>query len=210
MRWRDFEWRKHFVVPNEPFDADHFFKYLDWAVGDYECPIWNPKVLKKQVHRWSELHLPEWQRIVDVWWAEYEPLWNYDRTDEETISRDLDGKYGSESSNKESSSSSANGTADNHVNENVAGYDSGGLVENSEQLSNSVSETASNSESEGNASSSSSTNEDEVTTRKLRAYGNIGVMSSQDLLKSEIEVAQISIYEIIVSEFKDEFCILVY
>ncbi len=51
----------------------------------------------------------------------------------------------------------------------------------------------------------------ERSDRHQYKHGNIGVMSSQQLVQQEIDLAlQNNIYEIITNDFKDEFCLLVY
>ena len=44
----------------------------------------------------------------------------------------------------------------------------------------------------------------------IRARGNIGVTTTQQMIESEREVADFNMYDIIVSEFKQRFCLLVY
>ena len=46
--------------------------------------------------------------------------------------------------------------------------------------------------------------------RTLKVHGNIGVTSSQDMIKQEREIADFDIIDIIVSEYKKKFCILIY
>lgn len=46
--------------------------------------------------------------------------------------------------------------------------------------------------------------------RTLRAYGNIGVTTSAQMLEGEIDVRRFDIYRIIADEFADYFCIKVY
>ena len=49
------------------------------------------------------------------------------------------------------------------------------------------------------------------SARSLLAYGNIGTMTSQDMLTQEIEVAKIvNVIPVIVESFKNRFCLLVY
>lgn len=47
-------------------------------------------------------------------------------------------------------------------------------------------------------------------THTLHAHGNIGVMSTQEMVKLEREVDRFNLYDIIIEEFKMRFCILVY
>lgn len=49
------------------------------------------------------------------------------------------------------------------------------------------------------------------TSRNLLAYGNIGTMTSQDMLTQELEVAKIvNVIPIIIESFKNRFCLMVY
>lgn len=50
----------------------------------------------------------------------------------------------------------------------------------------------------------------ESTQHDMRTYGNIGVTTTQTMLKSEREVVQFNIYDFIADSFKNEFCLLIY
>lgn len=46
--------------------------------------------------------------------------------------------------------------------------------------------------------------------RTLHAHGNIGVMSTQQMIDEQRNIVNFSLYDIIIDEFKQRFCILVY
>lgn len=48
------------------------------------------------------------------------------------------------------------------------------------------------------------------STRKGRAWGNIGVTSSQQLIESERNIADFNIYQVIIDDFKSRYCICIY
>lgn len=49
------------------------------------------------------------------------------------------------------------------------------------------------------------------SSRRLEAYGNIGTMTSQDMLTQELELAKIiNVMSIIIDSFKDRFCLMIY
>ncbi len=50
----------------------------------------------------------------------------------------------------------------------------------------------------------------EQGTHRLRAHGNIGVTTTQQMIEQEREIVQFNIIDKIVSDFKAKFCILVY
>lgn len=53
--------------------------------------------------------------------------------------------------------------------------------------------------------------QDETFTRNVHMYGNIGVTTSQQMAEQEIELApKLNIFNIIVEEFKERFCLQVY
>lgn len=47
-------------------------------------------------------------------------------------------------------------------------------------------------------------------TRTVRAYGNIGVTTAQQMIKEEREIALFSIVQHITNDFKERFCIMIY
>lgn len=93
-------------------------------------------------------------------------------------------------------------------------------------VSNSVNDASTSSNESGNDStvnnevndSTSSVNSTESNTssntannvRSGRTHGNIGVTTSQQMLKSELDIASWNLYKHIADLFQDEFCIAVY
>lgn len=47
-------------------------------------------------------------------------------------------------------------------------------------------------------------------TRERREQGNIGVTTTQQMIKEEREIADWSLYQVIIDDFKTRFCIMVY
>ena len=47
-------------------------------------------------------------------------------------------------------------------------------------------------------------------THTLRAHGNIGVTTTQDMIRQQREIEQFNLYDIIIDDFRNRFCILVY
>lgn len=131
---------------------------------------------------WSK----RWNRTFTKWYEalqiNYEPLNNYDRTETWTET----------DTGSASSSDSASSESDNFV----TAYNSDELHEQSRNEA---------------ASTGSQTAESTNTIVKTgRAYGNIGVTTSQQMLESELEIARFNLVQQIVDVFKTEYCILVY
>lgn len=47
-------------------------------------------------------------------------------------------------------------------------------------------------------------------TRERTEQGNIGITTTQQMIKEEREIAEFNLYDLIIDEFKQRFCIMVY
>lgn len=56
----------------------------------------------------------------------------------------------------------------------------------------------------------SSINQTKSGTHTLRAHGNIGVTTTQEMIKQQREIETFNLYDIIIDDFRMRFCILVY
>ena len=160
-------------------------------LGELNVVYSKPDVLKAAIGTWSISRAITWERMWNVAQIEYNPLENYDRQESWT----------DQGSHQKSGSSNGQSTGNSTVTEKVAGFNSESLV-NAKQSTGNGSGTTTNSESESGT---------DTSTRTGRAHGNIGVTTSQHLLESELKVApKLDIYNWIVEEFKQYFCIMVY
>lgn len=56
----------------------------------------------------------------------------------------------------------------------------------------------------------SDTGSESTSTHKARISGNIGVTSTQELIKQERDIVDFTIYEQIANDFRKHFCLLIY
>ena len=124
--------------------------------------------------------------FVGEWSKERLPVWN---RLEATLHYEYDpiSNYDRKEEWTDESSGSTEGTSENQT----AGYNSAG---------------ADVPESRNSASSSASGKNKRIG----RAYGNIGVTTTQQMIEEERRVSEFDIDHIIINEFKKEFCIMVY
>lgn len=154
----------------------------------------DPNILKYILKYWSKSRVEVWQRLADTMDYEYNPIWNKDVKDTEYIKRTKD----ENTTYSDQASSSTSGT---NTNKGVA-FNSGSA------------ETREIDENSGSMSSSdSSTTRDAGYNDEDRVYvsqGNQGVTTTQQMIREEREVEEFNMYDIIISEFKTRFCLLVY
>ena len=211
-------------------DRETLINNLLMECAEFECTYPAFDFCKAAIGFWSKARLHVWQKLYASLHFEYNPIWNKDGTITETRTKEYsDEKTGSVESSKTGSGErldSAGGTkngsgAENSTVENkAAGFNSSDYVKKDKQTSNvdynslettteQHSITDSNSES-GSTSETGSTSGNETEEYTRVEQGNIGMTSTQQLIKEEREVAQFEIDDFIINDFKKQFCILVY
>ncbi len=164
------------------YDKDDLVNQILLDCGEFEVLYADGDFLTEAIGLWSK----RWYRTFNKWLTalniEYAPLENYDRTEERS----------NDYSNK-GNTSNTSGTTDIGQ---VSAFDSSGFVNKDK--------------SDSSSSTSGSSNDSGSSTEKIRAHGNIGVTTSQQMLEAELNLAKWNLTEKIVDVFKHEFCILVY
>lgn len=226
----------------------------------------NPKFLKPVIGYWSQMRRPIWERLYNTMLYEYNPIENYDRKEDRTLTEHHSG-HGTTSregqfnkTNESKTLHSGSGSLDTSTNDSgereqttdvhesaqndsttetrkaayntdtyqpvdeviVAGNDSrtgnGTVKENNSSTasSNSSSTDSSNDTTNGTESgtnSESSQNNDQYDNdhhETIRAHGNIGVTTTQEMIKQEREVVSFNLMRQIIDEFIERFFLLVY
>lgn len=172
-------------------DKTIFINNLILKCGKLEILYPDPEFMKRAIKAWSDSRIETWTKLSETLKLEYNPLYNKDGYAEEMISRDR--------SQDSSSSDHVNGSGESI--ESVKGFNADSWSEH----------TKVDGTTEQTGSGTSSLNEDENTVRKLREYGNIGVTTSQQMLEAELALREKwNMYDYIINEYENRFCILTY
>ena len=177
-------------VTTEAVDKDVLVDNLLLQLAELEVIYPDTDVMKEAIARWSATRIKEWDKLNLTLYLEWNPLYNYDRTEEWT-----DGEEGSGSD-----AGSVEGSGTNTSIESVAGFNSTTLVDNSKTtvIGNSTQSTSSNNSYNKNA------------THSGTVKGNIGVTTSDQMVAQFRETVKFNIYDVIIDEFKQRFCLMVY
>lgn len=160
-----------------------------YECGMLECVHQDPETFKKAVCQWVSANSYRWTNLFRTTLYKYNAISNYDRTEEwEETDIEHEAQSGEGSNN-------GNSTATH----NVGAY-------------NNAMQKAGEDVSEGSSSYNATGSKDSNKTRKHRArmFGNIGVTTTQEMIESERRVVSFDIADIIVKEFRQQFCIAVY
>lgn len=203
-------------------NKDDFVNNLLLETAELELMYSKPDFLKFAIGAWSKKELSIWEKLDATLHYEYNPIYNTDRTETETVTEEKTGKRNIDGSSTDTGT--ANSTTTNNYKRDersndvrsVSSYDSDAL-KTAEQSTNSI--EADNTDTSTNESRSTGTStltqtqnsEDSGTvTRELHTSGNNGVTTTQAMIEEERKVVQFCIDDYIINSFKRKFCILVY
>lgn len=201
---------ENFVVP-EDVDAATAINNIVMDNAELEIMYPEPDTMKFLIGLWSSRELPVWTRILNAITTEYNPLENYNRTETWTDSEEEDTTATQTGSNTRTPNLTETRTPNLNETHKVAGYNSGTLVDSTQDTTTGT-DTAKTTGTDTIATSSSgSGSRDKSATRSGNVSGNIGVTTSQQMLNQELDVAgRTDIYRYISESFKRRFCLMVY
>ncbi len=179
-------------------------------IGELESLYTDPDVLKSLIGAWSDHRLYTWTELYKTTQYEYNPIWNKDGTITETEERTL-GVVGNEKKDiKSDASTNSESTADGTSLHEVYGYNSSNAEPADKDTTHSEAETDVTSTDKTTSNADTTRDEDEKIVRTREEHGNIGVTSTQSMIREQRDVVQFDIYDFIIQDFKGRFCLLVY
>ena len=168
------------VVPVE-IDKDVLVNNILLETAELEILYPNPDILKAGIEMWSKKRLQAWQRMAVVLYEEYDAFINIKRDEERTITQ------------TRNLANTNNSTAKDNVNAWDDDSADGTLKDTS-------------------TIDSKGTDTGTVTTHeKFHVEGDSAITDAQDVLKKEMQVRdEFNLYNYIIKEFIEKFCLLVY
>lgn len=194
----------------------------------------DPNFMKFMIGRWSFMNQSVWQKLYDTTVLEYNPIFNYDRTEEWTENEKmLDGRTAASTETEtrnlktgETSRTDSNGdvttTGTMKTELNVSGYNEVTFTPSEETIETPDTMTSNNIIVDGTRDSTDTgtVSIDKKDTESLdrkrdnlrtgRAFGNIGVTTTQQMIQQERETVLFNMYKVITDSFVDRFCLMVY
>lgn len=178
----------------------------------------DPNFMKFMIGRWSFMNQSVWQKLYDTTVLEYNPIFNYDRTEEWSENeqmldkRTLTGTEMETSTDNSSGEIKSSGTVKSEL--NVSGYNESSYVPREQTIE--TPDTLTSNTSETDRTVSIDKNDIENMDRKRdnirtgRAFGNIGVTTTQQMIQQERETVLFNMYKVITDSFIERFCLMIY
>lgn len=164
--------------------ADDVIPNLTMELAELEIIYPAAITMKRAIGDWSKSRVKAWNRIAAALDAEYNPIENYDRREDWTDGETSSGTYKNQLTGNSTTKTAGFNEADSMANR-----------DSTDQTNNSDSTQTGKNDS----------------THSGRIHGNIGVTMAQDMIKAEIDMrTKFDMVHIIISEFKQRFCLMVY
>ena len=157
--------------------------------------------MKRAIQTWSLVNYHSWQRYFDTLFYKYNPIWNKDGTYRE------DGEGSSTNSGHDTTETYSNGSGSNtHY---THGYNSGDTTIDGKTWTHA--DLDQNAASGNNTTTTTLGTTNRTTDARIRTErGNIGVTTTQQMIKEEREIAMANIFDVIADSFKRFFCLQLY
>jgi len=192
----------NFVLPDEIAAEETRDLIIDQILldhGDAPLAYPDPAIMKYYIGVWSKRMGPLWVRYYDAITAEYNPLENYDREEDRTVTRD-DESGNTRTLNTQQAFTGTVTTENTISAENVAVY----------EPDNKTVETP-NTQTADTGTVTDAGTFDGSEVEHSRVHGNIGVTTSQQMLISELDlVPRLDLIKYISDNYAAEFCLGVY
>lgn len=173
--------------------------------------------MKNRITIWSNKYQINWKKLYDTTVLEYNPIENYDRMEDWTDNDDETST--SARDNTRNTTNTVKNTITNEIMNRVNVTDqntafNAGLADLAKQITDgdttengSITNTETGKDTENENVNGGRTGRH---TRTGRAHGNIGVITSQQMIQSERDLVVFNLYDVIAESFIENFCLMVY
>lgn len=179
-----------FSLP-DTVDAETLRNLIFSETAELEVLYSDPSIFNLILRSWSKSRVEDWRRLESALSVEYNPIENYDRTEthSDVYTRNL----------AESGTNVSNETHDETGKK--AAFNDTELVDTDGTSGNSSADGTSTSEYTGG----------DNREINIRAHGNIGVTTNQQMIEAEVAMRhKHNLYNIIIDDFINKFCLGVY
>lgn len=194
----------YFTVP-DGMDKQNVIDSILLETAEMSVIYTAPIALKETIGIWSRKNFDVWNELYKTLHYEYNPIHNYDRTEEgEDI---LDGKEKETRNLTNTDDYSRNLQDTSDTLNKVAAFNEGLADSNASHSDVDYTGTSKDTKTDTGTIDNKT---DNTNKHYLRAYGNIGVTTTQKMIEEQRDIVQFNLTDYIVTDYKKNFCVAVY
>ena len=188
------------IIDNPPeLDKDTLIKYICMELAELSVVYASADTMREMITVWSDVHFNEWLELYTTLLYSYNPIWNKDGIRTHHVEGDLHLMTGGHTTSVNMDQTTTN-TND------VTGFDTADYSKDTRNTSHVTGDETDNRQKLVYNSQKDHADYKETDTEQ----GNIGVTTTQAMLKEQRDVVQFNLYDFICQQFKREFCVMVW
>lgn len=197
------------VLIPEGIDRETLTAFIISRAGDFSVIDFDPEYMMKKTDLWFKANYDDFNRWLQAFMAQYDPLFDYYRQEDESHTDHAAGVVNAENTITGSSTTNSSSSSSGDVEDKTSAYNS---VTYSPEHKTESSDSGSTNSTGSNTSRSSGSNYD---TRKSNGEYHKTIKGRngkiQDLIKDEMEMREkYNIYDMISTLYIREFCLPIY
>lgn len=226
--FQNMSWPEPFTGENPVLDQDAFLDELYSRTAELEVIYPDPYIMQRMIGSWSKTRLPVWDLLWETTTYEYNPIENYDRIEDGT---DTDKHTGADTERHSGTDTSGGSLSRTGTDTNTttplaehyeAAYDSAagegtdGLTktvrDEGETVNTTVygsTDTTTGTQTHGHVITNEH-GENITRDHDLHIHGNIGTVTTQAMIQEQRNIVTFNFYDIMIRDFIERFCIMVY
>lgn len=198
----------------EALDRETLIDNLLMETAEMEILYNNVSFLKQAIGSWSKKNISVWNELYTTTQYEYNPIWNKDGTITETETRNLAGTdHTTDNTDRvDNLQDKETRDLDDDTTHSVYGFNSSSAAPESKDVGNyNGTDTFDHTGRQDVDRTFDKATTDTGTIKHERTeQGNIGLTSTQSLIKEQREVVKLNLMDVIIKDFIQRFCIGVY
>lgn len=218
-----------FVIP-EALNPETLVDNLLMESAEMEVLYSDADFLEAAIGAWSKKMLHVWEEQYDTTQYEYNPIWNKDGTIEETVTRDLaatedvttnsdrvddlkdeNTRNFSDAETRNLASSNTDSVYGFNSSSAAPAASSSGTDTGTDTINHTGTDTFNHTgRQDVDVTVDRDTTDTGTITTSRTEQGNIGLTSTQALIKEQREVVEFNMYDVIIKDFIARFCLAVY
>lgn len=198
----------------EGMDKNNIIDNILFECAELSLLYTDPAFMKRAIKQWSDKEQNVWTKLFATENFDYNPIWNVDGTvtEKETVERDRTNDIDRSTATAEAAHEATSDDTDQTTTDSVTGYNSTSWQDHTKSVIDSDRDITTNSTRNISGTDNVDEAESEDVERNLetRRTGNIGITTTQQMIREERDVALFNTIEFITTSFKKRFCIMVY
>lgn len=170
----------------------------------------DPEWMRHYIGTWSARRLPIWQKLDATLHLEYNPIENYDRKEDIEEKRTTERTTSDTASGTNGETNAEERTENETTLHDVSAENASNYQPDSKDTVTGGGTSSYRRDIDTSSETSGEENTTDTFTHSNRTHGNIGVMTSQQMIQSERDLVRYSLIEEIAEDYRYAFCLDVY